>query len=366
MTNIYRDVLRPLVFKVDAEKVHELGLRSLRLALASRVAQRIVAKRFNAPKGLESELFGLSFQNPIGIAAGFDKNGVAVDQLAALGFGFVEIGTVTQLPQPGNPKPRLFRLTPDSALINRLGFNNKGAVSVAGNLAKARKDCVIGVNIGRNKDVPNDSAVDNYLGCLEIVYDVADYITVNISSPNTPGLRRLQESKNLDNLLEALREKGKQLALGSGKIKPLLLKIAPDLSDEALDEVVRICSDHEVDGIIATNTTVGREGLSTPPSLIERIGAGGLSGKPLLARSTAVIRRIYKQSEGKLPIIGVGGIFDAADAFEKIAAGASLLQGYTGFVYMGPSYASEINKGLGRMLQEKGFDSLGAAVGSDY
>ena len=296
----------------------------------------------------------MKFKNPLGIAAGFDKNGVVVNQLAALGFGFVEVGTVTFNPQKGNEKPRLFRLPEDKALINRLGFNNQGTAKVVERLKKINPRCILGVNIGKNKDVPNEAAIENYLASFDLAYEVADYIAVNVSSPNTPNLRELQKAENLEELLGALQKRNREL---SGK--PLLVKIAPDLSEAEIEAIVDISLRLNLAGIIAANTTVKRENLKT---IINE--SGGLSGKPLQAKSNEVISKIYRYSKGKLPIIGVGGIFDAEDAFEKIAAGACLIQSYTGFVYQGISFAREINCGLQKILKEKGFDNLNEAVGS--
>jgi dihydroorotate dehydrogenase len=302
------------------------------------------------------------------VAAGFDKNGVVVNQLAALGFGFVEVGTVTLKPQKGNEKPRMFRLPEDRALINRLGFNNEGAAAVADRLGTLERKCVVGVNIGKNKDVPIEEAVENYLAALELVHPVADYITVNISSPNTPNLRELQHGENLEELIGALVERNKALrrtppegGTQNEGAKPILIKIAPDLSESDIEMIVDTCFRHEVAGIIATNTTIARDGLKT--SAVEKLGAGGLSGRPLASRSNEVISTIYRYSQGGLPIIGVGGIFSPEDAFEKIASGASLLQTYTGFVYGGPSFAHDINSGLARLLKERGFETLKDAVG---
>ena len=350
------------MFRIDAEAAHELGMKGLRSGLAAPFYAD--ARSF----GLGTvKRFGIEFPNPVGIAAGFDKNAVAVDQLASLAFGFVEVGTVTYRPQPGNPKPRMFRLREDQALINRLGFNNEGAEAVAARLAGSKPKCVVGINIGKNKDVPNEEATENYLAAFELLRPFADYIAINISSPNTPNLRELQRSDNLDELLGVLQDANWEPAAnvgdasGSRPAKPLLVKIAPDLSDGEIEAAVDICQKHDVSGIIATNTTIDRDGLRSPD--VSKIGAGGLSGRPLEARSTAVISKIYKYSKGKLPIIGVGGVFDAQDAFNKIAAGASLVQAYTGFVYKGPGFARDVNEGLVRILAERNFSSINEAVG---
>ena len=379
------------MFRLDAENAHELGIRSLRLGLSSEFAQRTAAGRFGSPEFEHVERFGLKFANPLGIAAGFDKNGIVVNQLASLGFGFVEVGTVTFRPQKGNDKPRLFRLPEDEALINRLGFNNDGAEVVARRLKKLHRRCVVGVNIGRNKDVPNDEAVENYLASFDLVHDVADYIAINISSPNTPNLRELQQGEGLEELLKALQNRNRVLSarvLSAGlspqvtkaeppkgrtqnaelpegrtqNLKPVLVKIAPDLNENEIESIVDICLRHGIGGIIATNTTISRENLKTTG--VERLGPGGLSGRPITHRSNEVISSVFRYSKGKLPIIGVGGIFTPEDAFAKIAAGASLLQAYTGFVYSGPAFARTVNEGLLNILTAKSFPDLNAAVGS--
>ncbi len=357
------------MFRLPPETAHELGIRALELGMGgSPPDDGSMAEAFGPIRR-----FGLEFCNPIGLAAGFDKNGVVVDQLAALGFGFVEVGTVTLRPQPGNSKPRLFRLPDDEALINRLGFNNDGAEAVAKRIAKTARRCVVGINIGRNKDVDNNDAIDNYLQCFDAVHSVADYITVNVSSPNTPNLRDLQRAENLEELLNALQARN---ALLSGSavedrggpaappLKPMLVKIAPDLTESEIESIVDLCMRIGIAGIIATNTTISRDGLLTPDAAA--MGAGGLSGRPLRGRSTEVISTIYRHSNGKLPIIGVGGIFTAEDAFEKIAAGASLVQAYTGFIYNGPSFPMTINRDLAAILSAREFSSLDEAVGSDH
>ena len=375
MSNLYRRLVRPAAFALDAETAHEIGIESLRLGLASEFAQRMAAKRFSCDGFPKIERFGLTFANPLGMAAGFDKNGIVVNQLAALGFGFVEVGTVTLHPQKGNDKPRLFRLTEDQALINRLGFNNEGAKAIAQKLKRLQRRCVVGVNIGRNKDVPNEEAVENYLAAFDLIHDVADYIAVNISSPNTPNLRDLQRGEDLEELLGALIDRNRVLSTGTRrpeatnkppedgpkKAKPLLVKIAPELTASEIEEIVDTCLRLGASGIIATNTTVARTGLRSLD--IDSIGAGGLSGRPLLERSNEVISSIHRHSKGQLPIIGVGGIFTAEDAFDKIAAGACLVQAYTGFIYKGPAFARDINNGLLKILKERGFASVDAAIG---
>jgi dihydroorotate dehydrogenase len=350
MSILWQKLIRPLVFQLDAERAHDIGIKALRLGLG-----RIEARRAGVEEALV-ERFGLHFANPVGVAAGFDKNGTVVEQLAALGFGFVEVGTVTYHPQAGNPKPRLFRLPEDKALINRLGFNNDGAVAVAERLKKIDRRCIVGINIGRNKAVRNEEATENYLKCFEIIHGVADYVAVNVSSPNTPNLRELQRADDLEGLVSTLQTRNMELGA-----KPLLVKIAPDLSEGEIEAIADIAVRNGLSGVIATNTTVSREGLTT--GYIDQIGDGGLSGKPLGIRSNSVISTIFRRSKGRLPIIGVGGVFTADDAFEKFAAGASLIQAYTGFIYTGPSFAKDINLGLAAILKTRGISTLEDAIG---
>ena len=352
--SFYQKIIRPVLFQISPETVHEIGIEALKIGLSSETARKFAAKKFASESFGEIERFGLHFKNPIGIAAGFDKNGVVVNQLAALGFGFVEVGTVTFNPQKGNEKPRMFRLSEDKALINRLGFNNEGTLKVVERLKKIQPNCILGVNIGKNKDVPNDAAIENYLASFDLAYEVADYIAVNVSSPNTPNLRELQKAENLEELLSALQKRNRELS-----DKPLIVKIAPDLSETEIEAIADTALRLDLSGIIATNTTINRENLKT--NINE---SGGLSGRPLQTKSTEVIAKIYKYTKGKMPIIGVGGIFTAEEAFEKIAAGACLIQAYTGFVYQGISFARDINFGLKKMLKERGFNNLDDAVGS--
>lgn len=351
MSKLWHKLIRPVMFSLNAERAHELGIKALESGFSDLVSSGA------AVKFSEIEAFGLKFASPLGVAAGFDKNGVVVNQLSSLGFGFVEVGTVTYKPQPGNPKPRLFRLPEDGALINRLGFNNDGAVAVAERLKKLDRKCIVGVNIGRNKDVPNEEATENYLKCFEIVHDVADYVAINISSPNTPNLRELQQADSFEDLISALEKRNAELGA-----KPLLVKIAPDLTENEIEAVVDIVLRLKVAGIIATNTTVSRHGLVTKNA--DQLGDGGLSGRPLTDRSNDIVSSMFRYSKGKLPIIGVGGIFTAEDAYAKISAGASLVQAYTGFVYGGPSFARDVNIGLARILKEQGFRTLDEAVGA--
>jgi len=351
-------LLRPLLFGLssDPETVHNLALSFLKLAGKNPI--RSIASslaNFESPM-LEQKLFGLDFKNPVGLGAGFDKNGSTVDGLAALGFGFIEVGTITKLPQAGNPRQRMFRLVEDEALINRMGFNNLGVEVLKQNLAgRPRTSSVLGISLGKNKDTALENAKDDYLFCFRELYDSGDYFVVNVSSPNTPNLRQLQDKSFLVDILSALKNHR-----ASQKIqKPVLVKIAPDLTLEAIDEVLSVCRDESIDGVIATNTTISRDGLKTQIK-----EAGGLSGRPVKEKSTEIIRHIYKQMP-VMPIIGVGGIFTAEDAYEKIKAGASLIQIYTGFIYEGPFVAKKINQGLVKLLERDGLKKVGEAVGKE-
>jgi dihydroorotate dehydrogenase len=360
---VYRSLVRPLLFSLPPETAHELALYSLSL-LQPKVVNALVTRRY-ATSSLSVNRFGISFPNPVGLAAGFDKNGIALDALAALGFGFIEAGTVTYHPQPGNPRPRLFRLPQDRALINRAGFNNAGAAAFAKRVEKHRPDCVLGVSIGKSKITPLDQATDDYRSSFELVYDVADYIAVNVSSPNTPQLRELQQADQLSSLLAALQEHNRTLQEVHQRPRPvpLLVKLSPDLSREQLESSVDVLLRLQIDGIIATNTTTSRDNLTTDQRRVAACGEGGVSGEPLKHRSTRMVADLYKLTKGAVPIVGVGGIFTAEDAWEKIAAGASLVQLYTGFIYRGPGIAREINEGLERILNREGFSNLNAAVG---
>jgi dihydroorotate dehydrogenase len=350
---VYRSLLRPLLFRLPPETAHELALHSLSLLPSS-----LIRKRTSNP-ALAIERFGLTFPNPIGLAAGFDKNGVALQPLAALGFGFIEAGTVTYHAQPGNPRPRLFRLSEDQALINRAGFNNEGAAAFMRRVEKQRPDCVLGVSIGKSKITPLENATEDYLASFELVYKIADYVAINVSSPNTPQLRELQQSQQLEALLSALQARRRELQ----KQVPLLVKLSPDLERRDLEMIADVVQRSNIDGIIATNTTVSRDHLRTAATRVAACGEGGLSGKPLKDRSTRMIAELYELTGGRIPLIGVGGIFTAEDAWEKIAAGASLVQLYTGFIYQGPRIAREINQGLVNILDREGFANLEAAVG---
>lgn len=363
---VYKQIILPLLFRFDAEQVHHFVCAVLKFAFKipgiSLISKQLY--QYENPV-LEREVFGLKFKNPVGLAAGFDKNAELVEEMADLGFGFVEIGTVTPLAQAGNEKPRLFRLKPDHALINRMGFNNEGAKAAAERLRKRKTNILIGGNVGKNKLTPNENALDDYLQCFDALYDVVDYFVVNVSSPNTPGLRDLQEKEPLMKILSALKVRSEELGTVHspqsmvngpqsmvppsgvrGLTKPILLKIAPDLTNSQLDDIIEIVTTTQIAGVIATNTTISRANLETDGDAIQKIGAGGLSGKPLTYRSTEVIRYICERSNNAFPVIGVGGVASPEDALEKLRAGASLVQIYTGFIYEGPGLAKRICKQL--------------------
>ena len=340
---MYKSLLKPLLFLKNPESAHHFtfGLTkfSFNLPVVGSILKGIYS--FENPK-LEREVFGLKFKNPVGLAAGFDKDAKLIDEMAMLGFGFIEIGTLTPKPQEGNPLPRLFRLPQDEALINRMGFNNGGVSAAVERLKKRKSSVIVGGNIGKNKVTPNENAVDDYLFCLEALHPYVDYFVVNVSSPNTPNLRDLQEKEPLKQLLSAVKAANDQ----KDHPKPILLKIAPDLTDGQLDDIIEIVQETKIDGVIATNTTVDRSKLTTPSSEVEAIGAGGVSGKVLSKRSTEVIRYLHEKSGGGFPIVGVGGIFTTEDAMEKLEAGASLVQVYSGMIYEGPALIKRIKKGL--------------------
>ena len=355
---VYRSLVRPLLFRLPPETAHELALHSLSLLPAKLIARRYAST-------LPITCFGFRFENPVGLAAGFDKNGVALPALAALGFGFIEAGTVTLYAQPGNPRPRLFRLPQDRALINRAGFNNNGAAAFAKRVSPQRPNCVLGVSIGKSKITPLERANEDYLASFELVYNVADYVAVNVSSPNTPQLRELQQSEQLSSLLSALQTRNRELQEIHQRTRPmpLLVKLSPDLARDELQSIVDVLVRLQVDGIIATNTTIARDDLRTAQRQVAVCGEGGLSGGPLRQKSTRMVVDLYELTKGKIPIVGVGGIFTAEDAWEKIAAGASLVQLYTGFIYRGPGIVREINEGLEHILKREGFARLDDAVG---
>ena len=333
---------RPFLFGLDAERAHALGLKSIELAYRSGTSPLLARKVDDLP----TKAFGLTFPNPVGLAAGMDKNGAHIDALFGLGFGFVEVGTVTPRAQEGNPKPRMFRLPQYQAVINRLGFNNEGVDVLVHNVERARrKKGLLGINIGKNKDTSNERAASDYLYCLERVYPLADYITVNISSPNTAGLRELQEEQALRHLIGTLRDAQEELGAQHGKRVPMLVKIAPDLSDEDIDAVARVLSDLSVDGVIATNTTVSRISVQAHKRSNE---TGGLSGAPLMNQSTMVLRKLRTRLPDSIPLIGVGGILSGADAVAKMSAGAALVQTYTGLVYRGPELVHDCVEAIRR------------------
>ncbi len=331
------------LFRFDPEKVHYFTFGLLRFWLSVPFVRPIWRKLYvlNHP-ALETTVAGITFPNPVGLAAGFDKNALMINQLADCGFGFIEIGTVTPVGQEGNPKPRLFRLVEDEAVINRMGFNNDGAEVIVDRLKQLKPNCIVGGNIGKNKVTPNEEATSDYLKSYTALEPYVDYFVVNVSSPNTPNLRELQDKAPLTELLNTLMTKRSEI----GSSKPIFLKIAPDLTDSQLDDIVDIVQTTGIAGVIATNTTIDRSGLKTDKQRIEDIGAGGVSGKPVKQRSTEVIRYLARRSENRFPIIGVGGIHSAEDALEKLEAGASLVQIYTGFIYEGPAIVKRINKAI--------------------
>jgi len=337
---MYKKLIRPILFQFNPETIHKFTFLSFKIASAIPGLPFLIKKMFEVKnKKLSKTVFGIKFPNPVGLAAGLDKDSDAYDMLGYLGFGFVEIGTITPKAQPGNPKPRLFRLRKNNALINRMGFNNSGLDKNIKNLKKKKSNIIIGGNIGKNKITPNDEAVNDYKISFEKLFPYVDYFVVNVSSPNTPNLRELQEKEPLTNLLNQLQELNNK----KEKQKPILLKIAPDLTNEQLDDIIEIVTETKIAGIIATNTTISRENISYTKQEIEDFGAGGLSGKPLKERATEVISYIVKKSNNTFPVIGVGGIITAEDAIEKLNAGASLVQLYTGFIYEGPSLIKRIN-----------------------
>lgn len=341
---MYKTIVKPVLFLLPPERAHHLTVTLLKITLAIPFIGKMFRRYFTVKdKRLEKKVLGLTFPNPVGLAAGFDKDGKSFKAMSALGFGFIEIGTVTPVGQEGNPQPRLFRLPADEALINRMGFNNEGVEAMVKRLSgRQERNFLIGGNIGKNKLTPNDQAMRDYAICFEALFSYVDYFVVNVSSPNTPGLRELQEKEPLTALLTHLQHLNHQKPYA----KPILLKIAPDLSNEQLDDILDIVQNTRLDGIIATNTTISRDGLETGAAETNRIGAGGLSGKPVRQRSTEVIRYLHEKSGGRVTIIGVGGIASAEDAKEKLKAGASLVQVYSGLIYAGPSLVRDINRSL--------------------
>ena len=340
---MYQLLLKPFLFLLPPERAHHLTVGLFRFALAIPVVGGLVRRYYRVRDArLQRAALGLTFPNPVGLAAGFDKDGKSYASMGALGFGFVEVGTVTPRPQAGNPTPRLFRLPTDKALINRMGFNNAGVEALVEQLKNRPADLIVGGNIGKNKTTPNERATDDYVYCFEALFPHVDYFVVNVSSPNTPNLRALQERAPLEALLGTLQT----LNRAKPAPKPILLKIAPDLTDGQLDDILEIVAATGIAGVIATNTTISRADLRHPADQITMIGNGGLSGAPVRARATEVIRYLYQRSGGKLFIIGVGGIDSAAAAREKLAAGAALVQIYTGLVYAGPALVRDINRSL--------------------
>ncbi len=372
---LYRHLIRPLLFAQDSESIHNRTIAALSRVAKSPPLCSLAAAVYSAPE-LPIEVFGLRFPNPVGLGAGMDKQAAAVPAWEAFGFGFAELGGVTWHAQPGNPAPRMFRAVRDEALINRMGFNNSGAEAMAAKLREWRERGrwprhPVGINLGKSKITPNEKAAEDYANSFRLLRPLADFFVVNVSSPNTPNLRQLQDKAALDEILAALQQingagesKGEIRGWSAGP-KPILVKVAPDLSFAALDEILELASQRNLAGVVATNTTITRP--DSKDDRLRRVYAetGGLSGRPLRERSTEVILHIYKQSRGALPIIGVGGIFNAADAWEKVVAGASLLQIYTGLVYEGPALVKDIVRGLRSRLQERGFESLKQAVGSE-
>lgn len=336
--NIY-PLFRRVLFLFDPERAHAISMTLLELVYRMKLSRLLFGERIHAPVNV----LGLEFPNAVGLAAGLDKNGDHIDALAACGFGFIEIGTVTPRPQPGNDRPRLFRLVEDEAIINRMGFNNQGVDYLVSNVVASKRDCIIGINIGKNRDTPLEQAVDDYVSAFDQVYPHADYITVNISSPNTPGLRDLQHGEELNRLLQTLKQHQARLREKYHDYKPLLVKIAPDLSDQEIRQLASTLLDNEVDGVIATNTSNQRPKLKSTVLASEQ---GGLSGRPIQSQSDHVLAVLVDALEGKMPVIAVGGIMSAADAQRKIQAGAALVQVYTGFIYAGPQLISDISDNI--------------------
>jgi dihydroorotate dehydrogenase len=360
MGRLHKKLIRPLLFRQDSERAHNQAVRSLAYISRDELLLGCVKKIFGAPE-LPTEVFGLKFPNPVGLAAGMDKHAAAVPGWAALGFGFTELGGVTWHAQPGNPPPRMFRAIPDEAVINRMGFNNSGAEAVAEKLRGWKESGLwpthpVGINLGKSKITPLENAAEDYANSFRVLRGLADFFVVNVSSPNTPNLRQLQDKTALDEIFAALQSQNPAR-------KPILVKVAPDLSFEALDEILELVAPRQIAGIVATNTTIARP--PTSDAALQKIYAetGGLSGKPLRARSTEIIRHLYRQTRGQVPIIGVGGIFSADDAWEKITVGASLVQCYTGLVYEGPGLAKKIVAGLREKISASGVKHFHEAVG---
>jgi dihydroorotate dehydrogenase len=358
---LHKKIIRPLLFRQDSEAAHNQAVNALARVSRSSLALGAVKAIYGSPE-LPTEVFGLKFPNPVGLAAGMDKHAAAVPGWAAIGFGFTELGGVTWHAQPGNPPPRMFRAIHDEAVINRMGFNNSGAEAVAQKLAEWKQSGrwpahPVGINLGKSKITPLENAAEDYANSFRVLRDLADFFVVNVSSPNTPNLRQLQDKAALDEIFAALQSQ-------NPSSKPILVKVAPDLSFEALDEILELVAPRSIAGIVATNTTIARP--QTGEAALQKIYAetGGLSGRPLRVRSTEIVRHLYRQTQGRLPIIGVGGIFTADDAWEKIATGASLVQVYTGMVYEGPGVAGKIVRGLLRRMEMAGVRDLKEIVGA--
>jgi dihydroorotate dehydrogenase len=338
---MYKGLIRPLLFLMNAEQAHHFTFKTLKVLFQLPGVKAITSLFFGSLKGREKQVMGLHFKNPVGLAAGFDKDAKLYNELSAFGFGFIEVGTLTPKPQDGNPKPRLFRIVEDEAVINRMGFNNGGLDAAALRLAKKKTDIIIGGNIGKNKVTPNDVATSDYIKGVEALHDVVDYFVVNVSSPNTPNLRELQEKEPLKALLKEVKAKNEELGA-----KPLMLKIAPDLTDGQLDDIVGIVNELKLSGIVATNTTISRAGLKASQEKVAAMGAGGLSGKILRERSTEVVRYLRNKLSADIAIVAVGGIFTGKDAKEKLDAGADLVQVWTGFLYEGPAMVRRMLRSL--------------------
>ncbi|MGN1392966.1 MAG: quinone-dependent dihydroorotate dehydrogenase [Succinivibrionaceae bacterium] len=338
--SLYQGCVRPLIFKLNPEIAHNLIMKSMHIASGYAFATKLISQKVEQRP---CRVMGIDFPNPVGLAAGLDKDGEAIDAFAALGFGFIEVGTVTPKPQPGNDKPRLFRVIPAEGIINRMGFNNKGVDNLIENIKKSRYKGVLGINIGKNKVTPLEDSVNDYLYCLDKVYNYASYVTVNISSPNTPNLRKLQLGSALEELVVALKKRQSELSKQYNKYVPIAIKIAPDLNDEEIKNICDIFIRNKVDGIIATNTTLDREMINDMPHVTE---AGGLSGRPVFEKSTEVLKKINNIIDGRIPIIGVGGIDSPLSAKLKFENGASLIQIYSSFIYKGPEIIKEIVKYL--------------------
>jgi len=342
---LYKYLFRPILFLLEPELAHNFTRIFLKIFYKIPGLSFLATKLFciNHPK-LKRQLWGLNFENPVGLAAGFDKDALLINEMKALGFGFIEVGTLTPKPQSGNSKPRLFRLRKYSSLLNRMGFNNRGVGAAVEKLKKRNPGFIVGGNIGKNKDTLNELAVEDYIHCFESLHDWVDYLVVNVSSPNTPGLRALQEKGPLTKILMTLQ----RINRTKSNYKPLLLKIAPDLNQDQLDDIIDIVKETKIDGIVATNTTTDRTGMQIPKVKLTALGEGGISGRAIRDRSTTVIKYLHHNSKGAFPIIGVGGIMSPADALEKLEAGASLVQIYTGFVYQGPFFVKRINQYLAK------------------